>query len=74
MELGRATKYVLSSESAVSMVRNDFPPLSVGREGQRRSFQNYAFFFYRCAHTRIRRNTIIIGVYKNVVRHLWLRA
>lgn len=34
MELGRATKYVMSSESAVSMVRNDFC-CSVWREEDR---------------------------------------
>lgn len=44
MELGRATKYVLSSESAVSMVRNDFLLLSVGRGGRGRRIQNDAFF------------------------------
>lgn len=70
MELGRTTKYVLSSESAVSMVRNDFLLLSVGRGGRGRRIQNDVFFIYiyRCAHARARRNTNIL-YYKNVFLH-----
>lgn len=35
-EEGRAMKYVLSSESAVTMVRDDFPLLDVERGGWER--------------------------------------
>lgn len=58
MELGRTTKYVLSSESAVSMVRNDFLLLSVGRGGRGRRIQNDAsFFLYIGVHTHVHAGT-----------------